>query len=98
MKNKIHSNTGLVQIPDGNGFLLGFLPTKQLFCLTGLSDDFGDYFTKGEKALIRFNNGKPSQVIDSRINIEEYQYTLKDNEVIVVFGDYFVQTKNFKAE
>ena len=95
MKNKITSSTGLVQIPEGTGFLLGYQPTKQLFCLTGLSADFGDYFNKGEKALIRFNSGKPFQVIDSKINLDEYQYTLKDNEVLVVFGDYFVQPKNF---
>lgn len=95
MKNKIVSDkTGLVQIPDGDGFLLGYIPTKQLFCLGSLTADFGDYFRKGEKTLIRFVSGKPQQVLGESINFEDYQ--IKENEVIVSFGNLFLAHQNFK--
>lgn len=74
--------------PQPKSWLLGFLPTKQLFCLGELTDKIGDLFRENEYAVIRFNNGIPSQVIMS--NEKAAEYVLKENEVCVKFGCFFI--------
>jgi len=87
---QIINKTGLVMIPgpQPKSWLLGFLPAKQLFCLGELTDKIGDIFRENEYAVIQFIEGKPKQLTMS--NAEASEYLLKENEVGVKFGCFFI--------
>lgn len=89
-KQKIVSSTGLVQIPNRVGWMIGYIPAKGTLCIGSIcTSGLADIFNEGETVIIRFNeNGMPSQVMMKSKEAEEYE--LQDGEVRAKIGSYFV--------
>ena len=96
-KNIFCEKSGLVQVayPLIPGFYqIAYLPDRTTLCLGGFTTaPVADVYESGEYIVIRFNNGNPSEVILNKKEAEERE--LKDNEVKIKVGDYFIVPLNF---
>lgn len=97
---KIYSETGLVMIPVGSDWAIGYMPERKTFCLGELSE-LADLHSENDYALIRFVVGptglRPIEVLC--LTQEEIQERrLQPNEVRVKLGCHFTQPANFSTQ